>query len=253
MVQQLAQLPPLLARQACRCGSQPLTEQRQHLRIESISFRQLSQRASEVAHAFGVHHGHSQPGGLQRRPHCCLPSTAGLHDNELRLESRQLGCQREKFSDPPRPSAAGLCFAVENKNINVLLGGIDANNDGSRINRHGRNPLPCHTGSRAPATMRGLRPRHAVSLLLTDGLAALGGTIEPTPRREEPLASGSSLASCPYLATYKVVRDAGQRPAPSYRRPESFSPRCFSVVKDCPPMSGSPAAAPCRRNGTAVP
>ena len=52
-------------------------------------------------------------------------------------------------------------------------------------------------------------------LLLTDGLAALGGTIEPTPRREEPVATGSSLASCPYLATYKVVRNAGQIDLPS--------------------------------------
>ena len=49
-----------------------------------------------------------------------------------------------------------------------------------------------------------------MSLLLTDGLAALGGTIKPTPRREEPVATGSSLTSCPYLATYKVVRHAGQ-------------------------------------------
>ena len=48
-----------------------------------------------------------------------------------------------------------------------------------------------------------------MSLLLTDGLAALGGTIKPTPRREEPVATGSSLTSCPYLATYKVVRYAG--------------------------------------------
>ena len=48
-----------------------------------------------------------------------------------------------------------------------------------------------------------------MSLLLTDGLAALGGTIKPTPRREEPVATGSSLTSCPYLATYKVARKAG--------------------------------------------
>lgn len=47
------------------------------------------------------------------------------------------------------------------------------------------------------------------SLLLTDGLAALGGTIEPTLRREEPATAGSSLTSCAYLATYKVVRNAG--------------------------------------------
>ena len=56
-----------------------------------------------------------------------------------------------------------------------------------------------------------------MSLLLTDGLAALGGTIKPTPRREEPAATGSSLASCPYLATYKVGRNAGQPAAPEAR------------------------------------
>ena len=69
------------ARQACRCGSQPLTEQRQHPRIESIGFRQQSQRASEVAHPFGVHHGHSQPGGFERRPHRRLQSTGGFQDH----------------------------------------------------------------------------------------------------------------------------------------------------------------------------
>ena len=56
-----------------------------------------------------------------------------------------------------------------------------------------------------------------MSLLLTDGLAALGGTIKPTPRREEPAAAGSSLTSCPYLATYKVGRYAGQAAAPEAR------------------------------------
>ena len=62
-----------------------------------------------------------------------------------------------------------------------------------------------------------------MSLLLTDGLAALGGTIKPTPRREEPAAAGSSLTSCPYLATYKVVRNAGQAFASAFPRRRSHS------------------------------
>ena len=37
--------------------------------------------ASEVAHAFGVHHGHSQPGGFERRPHRRLQSTSGFQDH----------------------------------------------------------------------------------------------------------------------------------------------------------------------------
>ena len=45
--------------------------------------------------------------------------------------------------------------------------------------------------------------------MLTDGLEVLGGTIEPTLRHEEPLATGSALTSYPYLVTYKVVRYAG--------------------------------------------
>ena len=46
--------------------------------------------------------------------------------------------------------------------------------------------------------------------MLTNGLEALGGTIEPTPRRGEPVGTGSPLTSDPYLVTYKVVRNAGQ-------------------------------------------
>jgi hypothetical protein len=70
-------------------------------------------------------------------------------------------------------------------------------------------PILVNTGSRAQATIRVDRPRHAAPLTLTNGLEAHGGTIEPTPRREEPVATGSSLTSYPYLATYKVVRNAG--------------------------------------------
>jgi hypothetical protein len=53
--------------------------------------------------------------------------------------------------------------------------------------------------------------------MLTNGLEALGGTIEPTPRRGEPVATGSPLTSDPYLVTYKVVRNAGQPERPSQR------------------------------------
>ena len=51
--------------------------------------------------------------------------------------------------------------------------------------------------------------RHAVPLTLTNGLEAHGGTIEPAPRREEPVVTGSSLTSYPCLATCKVVSNAG--------------------------------------------
>jgi hypothetical protein len=62
---------------------------------------------------------------------------------------------------------------------------------------------------RSEARARRVSTRHAAPLTLTNGLEALGGTIEPTPRREEPVVTGSSLTSYPYLATYKVVRNAG--------------------------------------------
>ena len=44
-------------------------------------FSPASQRASEVAHPFGVHHGHSQPGGFERLPHRRLQSTGGFQDH----------------------------------------------------------------------------------------------------------------------------------------------------------------------------
>ena len=53
--------------------------------------------------------------------------------------------------------------------------------------------------------------------MLTNGLEALGGTIEPTPRRGEPVATGSPLTSDPYLVTYKVVRNAGLVSTPASR------------------------------------
>ena len=58
-------------------------------------------------------------------------------------------------------------------------------------------PFLVDTGSGALATIRVLRPRHAALLQLTDGLEALGSTVELTPRHEEPVATGSSLASYP--------------------------------------------------------
>ena len=52
--------------------------------------------------------------------------------------------------------------------------------------------------------------RRRAPLTLTNGLKALAGAIEPAPRREEPVVTGSSLTSYPCLATYKVVRNAGR-------------------------------------------
>ena len=64
-----------------------------------------------------------------------------------------------------------------------------------------------------PATPKGKGSKRLASrpdhLLTHFALPALGGTIEPTPRHEEPVATGSSLTSYPYLATSKVVRNAG--------------------------------------------
>ena len=70
-------------------------------------------------------------------------------------------------------------------------------------------PILVNTRSWAQATIRVVRPRQAVLLTLTNGLKAHGGAIEPAPRREEPVAAGSSPTLHPYPATYKVVRTAG--------------------------------------------
>jgi len=65
-------------------------------------------------------------------------------------------------------------------------------------------PFLVNTGSWAPATIRVLTAE-ARGAAQACGRAqnALGSAVEPTPRHEEPVATGSSLTSCPYLATYK--------------------------------------------------
>jgi hypothetical protein len=64
-------------------GPHALGEEREHVGVDAVGFRELAHRASEVAHLARVDHDHRQRGGDQGGDHEQLVATRGFEHDQL--------------------------------------------------------------------------------------------------------------------------------------------------------------------------